>query len=35
MQNIDWLAVSLRYAQAVHAASEGMGASSAPKGEPL
>lgn len=25
MQNIDWQAVSLRYAQAVHAASEGMG----------
>ena len=28
MQNIDWPAVGLRYAQAVHAASEGMGASS-------
>lgn len=26
MQNIDWPAVSLRYAQALHAASEGMGA---------
>ncbi|MES2105513.1 MAG: Fe-Mn family superoxide dismutase [Pseudomonadota bacterium] len=26
MQNVDWKAVELRYAQAVHAASEGMGA---------